>query len=74
MKMGIEARDAVNLVERSLRALGKAFEFRFGQETVAKLNGPKVVEDHVAPSREKSAWHSLSKMRGAKWRAESSAY
>jgi hypothetical protein len=48
MKMGIETRNAVNLVERSLRALGKTLEFRFGQEAVTKLNGPKVVEDHVA--------------------------
>jgi hypothetical protein len=64
----------MNLVERSLRAMGKAFEFRFGQETVEKLNGPKVVEDHVAPSRAKSAGHALSKVRGAKWRAESPAY
>jgi hypothetical protein len=41
---------------------------------VAKLDGPKVVEDHVAPSRAKSAGHFSLEMRGAKWRAESPAY
>jgi len=74
MKMGIETRDAVDLVERRLGAMGKTFEFRFGQEGVAKLDGPKVVEDHGAPSRAKSAGHVFVEMRGAKWRAESSAY
>jgi len=41
---------------------------------VAKLDGPKVVEDHGAPSRAKSAGHVFQRMRGAKWRAESFAY
>lgn len=44
----------MNLIERGLRALGKPFEFRLGQETVAKLDGPKVVEDHVVLSRTQS--------------------
>jgi hypothetical protein len=34
-----------------LRALGKCFELHSGQETIAKLDGPQVVEDHVALSR-----------------------
>ena len=46
MKMGIEARDAVQLVERSLRAIGKGFEFRLWQITEAKLYGSQFVEDH----------------------------
>jgi hypothetical protein len=37
-----------------LRAAGKSFELRLGQEAVAKLDGPKVVEDHVVPSRAQS--------------------
>src|SRR5437016_348912 len=53
MKMGIETRDAVDLIERRLGAMRKTLKFRFGQETVAKLDGPKVVEDHGAPSRAK---------------------
>ena len=72
--MRIETCDAVDLVERRLGALGKTFEFRFGQEAVAKLDGPKVVEDHGAPSRAKSAGQPNQKTRGAKWRAESFAY
>jgi hypothetical protein len=55
MKMRIKTGDAMKLIERRLRALGKTLEFRFGQEAVAKLDGPKVVEDHGAPSRAKSA-------------------
>ena len=51
MEVRIETGHAVNLVERSLRAMRKSFELRLGQETVAKLDGPKVVEDHVVPSR-----------------------
>jgi hypothetical protein len=64
----------MNLVKRDLVAPGEALEFRFGQETVAQLDAPKVVEDHVAPSRAKCAGHVPITMRGAKWRAESSAY
>src|SRR5258706_16402745 len=74
MKMGIETCNAVDLVERRLGALGKTFECRFGQEAVAKLDGPKVVKDHGAPSRAKSAGHPIQETRGAKWRAESFAY
>ena len=51
MKMRIEARDAMNLIKRSVRTLGKRFEFRFGQEAVAKLNSSQVVEDHGSASR-----------------------
>ena len=40
MKMRIKTRDAVNLVQRSLRTLGKPFELRLGQEPVAKLDAP----------------------------------
>jgi hypothetical protein len=57
MKMRIETRDAVKLIERRAGALRKTFELRFGEEAVAKLDGPKVVEDHGAPSRVKSAGH-----------------
>jgi len=46
-----------------LRALGKCFELHFGQKTVAKLDGPKVVEDHVAPSRAHTARSLLEKAR-----------
>jgi len=49
--MWIEAGNAVDLIERSVRALRKRFEFRFGQEAVAKLNSSQVVEDHGAASR-----------------------
>jgi len=35
--------------------LRKTFELRFRQKPVAKLDGPKVVEDHEVPSRVKSA-------------------
>ena len=31
--------------------MGKCFEFRLGQEAVAKLNSSQVVEDHGAASR-----------------------
>jgi len=55
MKMGIKTRNAVDLIKRRLSALRKSFKFRFGEEAVAKLDGPKVVEDHGAPSRAKSA-------------------
>jgi hypothetical protein len=34
-----------------LRTLGKRFEFRLGQEAVAKLDSSQVVEDHSAASR-----------------------
>jgi len=73
MEMRIETRHAVNLIKRSLRALGKPFEFRLGQETVTKLDGPQVVEDHVVPSRHKAALDARE-MRGAGWSAESPAY
>jgi hypothetical protein len=72
--MWIKTRNAVKLVQRSLVAPGQALKFRFGQETVAQLDGPKVVENHVAPSRAKCAGHVAVTMRGAKWRAESFAY
>ena len=52
MKMRVEAGDAVNLIEGGLCALGKPF--RLGQKAVAKLDSPKVVEDHVVPSRAQS--------------------
>ena len=68
MKMGIEAGDTVNLIERRLIAFRKTFQFRFGQEAVAKLNSPKIVEDHGAPSRARSAGQGTNAMRGAKWR------
>ena len=45
MKMRIETCDAVKLIQRRLSAVRKTFELRFGQKTVAKLDGPKVVED-----------------------------
>ena len=51
VKMRVETRDAVKLVERSVRALGKSFQLRRGQKAVAQLDGPKVVEDHVVRSR-----------------------
>jgi hypothetical protein len=53
MKVWIETGDAVNLIERSLCALRKPFEFRLRQEAVAKLNSPKIVKDHGAVSRVK---------------------
>ena len=49
--MRIEACDAVDLIQRSVCALGKRFEFRLGQEAVAKLDSSQVVEDHGAASR-----------------------
>jgi hypothetical protein len=51
VKMRVKTSDAVNLVKRSVRAMGKSFELRFGQKAVAKLDGTKVVEDHVLLSR-----------------------
>src|SRR6266513_676474 len=51
VKMRVETRDAVKLVERSVRALGKSFQLRRGQKAVAQLDCPKVVEDHVVRSR-----------------------
>jgi hypothetical protein len=41
----------MNLIKRSVRALGISFEFRLGQEAIAKLNSSQVVEDHGAASR-----------------------
>jgi hypothetical protein len=49
--MRIETRDTMNLIKRRVRPLGKRFEFRLGQEAVAKLNSSQVVEDHGAASR-----------------------
>lgn len=46
MEVGIEASDAVELVERSLRALRKGFEFGFGQIAAPQLDGSQFVEDH----------------------------
>src|SRR5580693_6493568 len=51
LKMRVETRDAMNLIEWSVRTLGKRFQFRLGQEAVAKLNSSQVVEDHGAASR-----------------------
>src|SRR5208282_4961979 len=51
LKVRIKAGDTVDLIEGSVRALGKGFEFRLGQEAVAKLNSSQVVEDHGAASR-----------------------
>lgn len=73
MKVRIKAGNAVNLVERRLRAPGKGFEFHFRQEAVAKLDRPQVVEDHVVRlARMRRARFTM--VRGAKWRAESTAY
>ena len=49
--MRIKTGDAMNLIQRRVRTLGKRFEFRLGQEAVAKLNSSQVVEDHGAASR-----------------------
>jgi hypothetical protein len=49
--MRIEAGDAMDLIQRRVRTLGKRFEFRLGQEAVAKLDSSQVVEDHGAASR-----------------------
>ena len=46
MEMRIEARDAVQLIERSLRAFGKGLEFRLWQIPEAELYGSQFVEDH----------------------------
>ena len=46
MKMGIETRDAMQLVKRRLGALGKGFELRFWQIPEAELYGTQFVEDH----------------------------
>jgi hypothetical protein len=53
MKMRIKTGDAVNLIERGLRALRQTFKLRFREEAVAKLDSPEVVEDQGAVSRVK---------------------
>ena len=52
MKMGVEAGDAVKLIERSLRALRKCLQLRDWQIPEAQLDGSQFVEDHVDMSRE----------------------
>ena len=52
MKMRIKAGDTVELVERSLRAFRKGFEFRFWQIPETQLYSPQFVKDHVDRSRE----------------------
>ena len=56
MKMRIKAGDTVELVERSLRAFRKGFEFRFWQIPETQLYGPQFVKDHVDRSRESPPW------------------
>ena len=55
MKMGIEAGDAVDLIEGRAGALRQSFKLRLRQEAIAQLYGPQVVEDHGVPSRVKGA-------------------
>lgn len=52
MKMGIKAGDTVELIERSLRAFRKGFEFRLWQIAETQLYGSQFVKDHVDRSRE----------------------
>lgn len=52
MKMRIETGDAVKLVERSLGALRKGFEFCLWQVPETQLYGSQFVKDHVDRSRE----------------------
>ena len=52
MEMRIKAGDAVELVERSLRAFGKGLKFRLWQVPETQLYGPQFVKDHVDRSRE----------------------
>jgi hypothetical protein len=54
MKVWIETRDAVNLIQRSMRAVRKSFQLRLGQKAVAQLNCSQLVEYHRA-SRLKGA-------------------
>ncbi len=55
MKMGVEAGDAVNLIQGRAGALRQSFQLRLRQEAIAQLYGPQVVEDHGVPSRVKGA-------------------
>jgi len=52
MKVRIKAGDAVELVERSLRAFRKGLEFRLWQIPETQLDGSQFVKDHVDRSRE----------------------
>ena len=52
MKVGVETGDAVELIERSLRALRKGLQLCDRQIPVAQLDGSQIVEDHVGNSRE----------------------
>lgn len=54
MKVRIETRYAMNLIERRAGALRKSFKFRLRQEAMAMLDGSQIVEDHGA-SRVKTA-------------------
>jgi len=45
-KMRVEARYAMDLVERRLRALRKAFELSLWQIPMAQLDGAQFVKDH----------------------------
>jgi len=70
--MGVKTRNTVNLIEGSVRALGKCFEFRLGQEAVAKLDSSQVVEDHGAASRIER--RRSGPVAGVKCSTDSSAY
>jgi hypothetical protein len=52
MKVRIKAGDAVELVERSLRAFRKGLKFRLWQIPETQLYGSQFVKDHVDRSRE----------------------
>jgi len=52
MKMRVKAGDAVQLIERSLRAFRKCLEFRLWQIPETQLYCPQFVKDHVDRSRE----------------------
>jgi len=47
-KVGIETGHTMNLVKRRMGTAGKGFKLRTGKKSVAKLDGPQVVEDHGA--------------------------
>ena len=46
MEMRIETGDAVDLIQRHLRAFRQAFEFRLGQKAVPQLYRSQVVKNH----------------------------
>jgi len=64
MEVRIETSDAVELVERSLRAVGKRFEFGLRQIAATRLDGSQFVEDHRSVG---SRARTGRQAAGAKW-------